>query len=93
MLRTIFEINYEAKITTKDNEIHEDEYSLRTTLDLGIEDEKDWFEVDEGIIYGEAFKKAMNMFFDEELSDRSIPEIKEATITIKKVELISQKSY
>ena len=93
MLRTIFEIDYEAKITTQDNEIHEDEYSLKTTLDLGIEDEKDWFDIDEGIIYGEAFKQAMNSFFNDQLSDRSIPEIKKATITIKRVELISQKSY
>ena len=86
-INTRFRIDYEAKVTITDDKIYEDECYLETTLDLGIKEEEDWFNVDEGIIYGEAFKEAMSAFYDSYIYKETYEMFKEATITIKKVEL------
>ena len=83
-----YRINYEAKVTTMSDEIYEDECWLETALDLGIEDEMDTLNVDEGMIYGEAFKEAMNAFFDSYIYKETSEMLKEATITLKKVKII-----
>ena len=83
-----YRIDYEAKVTTMSNEIYEDECWLETALDLGIENEMDTLNVDEGMIYGEAFKEAMNAFFDSYIYKETSEMLKEATITLKKVEII-----
>ena len=83
-----YKIDYKAKVTTISDEIYESEAQLNTSLDLGIEDEMDTLNVDEGMIYGEAFKEAMNAFFDSYIDKETSEMLKEATITLKKVEII-----
>ena len=87
-----YRIDYKAKVTTMSDEIYEDECWLETALDLGIEDEMDTLNVDEGMIYGEAFKKAMNAFFDSYIHKETSEMLKEATITLKKVEIIPREA-
>ena len=83
-----YRIDYEAKATTMSDKTYESEAQLNTSLDLGIENEMDTLNVDEGMIYGEAFKEAMNAFFDNYMHNKDSEMLKEATITLKKVEII-----
>ena len=87
-INTRFRINYKAKVTTTSNEVFKDECWVETNLDLGIKKKEDLSNLDDEIIYSEAFKEAMYAFYESYLYQEITEIIEEATITIKKVELI-----
>ena len=87
-INTRFRIDYKAKVTTTSNEVFKDECWVETNLDLGIKKKEDLSKVDDEIIYSEAFKEAMYAFYESYLYEEITEMIEEATITIKKVELI-----
>ena len=85
-----FEFDFEAKVTTTDNKEYKEKVSIKTYLDLrdlGIEKPEDCIYADEGMIYGEAFNKAMNAFYDN-YTKKISHETKEVTITIRNIKII-----
>lgn len=85
-----FKFNFKAKVTTIDDKEYEEEGSIEGYLDLrdfGIEKPEDYIYADEGMIYGEAFNRAMNGFYDS-YTKKISHEAKEVTITIKNIKII-----
>ena len=86
-----FEFDFKAKVTTTNDKEYKEEVSIETYLDLedlGIEKPEDWIYADDGMIYGEAFKTAMNAFYDNYTRKGITNEVKEVTITIKNIKII-----